>query len=96
MGANICYSFIKFVNRNLDSFIWYGYYVYYEVGGKEKRYCWCHSIESVYNNADDILQKHPDAKVVRLARRKCTTSSQNLRGTSCVLHPLLTKSKLEL
>lgn len=63
MGANICYSFTKFVNRNLDSFIWYGYYVYYEVDGKEKRYCWCHSIESVYNNADDILQKHPDAKV---------------------------------
>ena len=63
MAANICYSFIKFVNRNLDSFIWYGYYLYYAIDKGVKKYCWCHSIESVYNNADDILQKHPNARV---------------------------------
>ena len=34
--------------------------------------------------------------IVKLERSMGTTSSQNLLDTSCVLHPLLTKSKFEL
>lgn len=63
MAANVCYSFYKFVDRNIDCFIWYGYDILYTIGDKEHSYCWSYSIERVEANAREILKKYPKAKV---------------------------------
>lgn len=57
MAANVCYSFYKFVDRNIDCFIWYGYDISYTIGDKEHCYCWSYSIERVEANAREILKK---------------------------------------
>ena len=74
MAANVCYSFYKFVVRNIDYFIWYGYDISYTIGDKEHSYCWSYSIERVESNAREILKKYPKAKVFYVdcyTRKKC-------------------------
>ena len=74
MAANVCYSFYKFVDRNIDCFIWYGYDISYTIGDKEHSYCWSYSIERVEANAREILKKYPKAKVFYVdcyTRKKC-------------------------
>ena len=74
MAANVCYSFYKFVDRNIDCFIWYGYDISYKLGDKEYGYCWSYSIERVEANAREILKKYPKAKVFYVdcyTRKKC-------------------------
>lgn len=63
MAANICYSFNKFVDRNLDRFMWYGYDISYVVGGKEVNYCWIPNMDRVDFNAEIIRKKFPKARV---------------------------------
>ena len=63
MAANICYSFKKFVDRNLDRFMWYGYDISYVVGGKEVNYCWSPNMDRVDFNAEIIRKKFPKARV---------------------------------
>ena len=63
MAANVCFSFHKFAERNLNRFIWSGYNVSFKLGKTEHNYVWCYSMERVGINANEIRKKYPKAKV---------------------------------
>ena len=61
MAGNVCYKFNRFVNNNIDNFIWNGFDVSYTTpDGKEVPYCWCGSLERVAINAKELRERHGD------------------------------------
>lgn len=64
MGARLCCRFHKFVNSDIERFMWYGYNISYtDEEGKEREYCWSFSMERVAKNALYLHKKHGNIKV---------------------------------
>lgn len=55
MSGYVCYKFNRFVDENLDNFIWSGFDISYtRQDGKEVPWCWCGSMERVANAANEL------------------------------------------
>lgn len=61
MAGYVCYKFNRFVDNNLDNFVWSGFDVSYTLpNGKEVLYCWCSSLDRVANAANELRKSYGD------------------------------------